>query len=43
MQYELPPRPEGDLPEQIAQIWEALFRLIERLNAENTSRGRDEI
>ena len=34
MQYELPPRPEGELSEQITQLWEALFRLIERLNAE---------
>ena len=34
MQYELPPRPEGELNEQLLQIWEALFRLIERLNAE---------
>lgn len=32
--YELPPRPEGELPEQIEALWEALFRLVERLNAE---------
>ena len=32
--YDLPPRPEGELPEQIRQLWEALFRLTERLNAE---------
>ena len=32
--YDLPPRPEGELNEQLLQIWEALFRLIERLNAE---------
>ncbi len=42
MQYELPPRPEGELPEQITQIWEALFRLVERLNAENERPGRSE-
>ena len=33
-QYELPARPEGELAEQLNQLWEALFRLIERLNAE---------
>ena len=33
-QFELPPRPEGELSEQIRQLWEALFRLTERLNAE---------
>lgn len=37
--YELPPRPEGELSEQIHQLWEALFRLIERLNAEQ-ERGK---
>ena len=38
MRYELPPRPEGELNEQITQLWEALFRLIERLNAEGERR-----
>ena len=38
-QYEYPPRPEGELPEQITQLWEALFRLVERMNAERESRG----
>ena len=33
-QYELPPRPEGTMAEQITQLWEALFRLVERLNAD---------
>ena len=31
---EYPPRPEGGAQEQIWQLWEYLFRLIERLNAE---------
>ena len=30
---ELPARPEGTEQEQITQLWEALFRLVERLNA----------
>ncbi|MBR4193102.1 MAG: hypothetical protein IKQ54_02070 [Oscillospiraceae bacterium] len=33
-QYEYPPRLEGELQEQLSQLWEALFRLVERLNAE---------
>ena len=41
-QYELPPRPEGELSEQITQIWEALFRLVERLNAEAEHPGGTE-
>ena len=41
-QYELPPRPEGELNEQITQLWETLFRLVERLNAENERLGRSE-
>ena len=40
--YELPPRPEGELPEQIRQLWEALFRLAERLNAEKSASERPE-
>ena len=32
--YEAPPMPEGDLSQQIMQLWEALFRLVEKLNAE---------
>ena len=39
MKYELPPRPEGALPQQISQLWEALFRLIEKLNAESSASG----
>ncbi|MBR7010819.1 MAG: hypothetical protein IKI02_07930 [Oscillospiraceae bacterium] len=35
-QLEYPPRPEGELQEQITQLWEALFRLTERLNAERS-------
>ena len=42
MQYELPPRPEGELPEQITQLWDALFRLVERLNAEAEHPGGTE-
>ena len=38
--YDLPPRPEGELPEQITQLWEALFRLIEGLNAERGDKAR---
>ena len=40
--YELPARPEGTAQEQITQLWEALFRLVERLNAqtEETATGR---
>lgn len=30
---ELPSRPEGTTEERIAQLWEDLFRLVERLNA----------
>lgn len=32
--FELPARPEGTTQEQITQLWEYLFRLAERLNAE---------
>ncbi len=32
--YDLPARPEGTTEQQLTQLWEALFRLIERLNAE---------
>ncbi len=35
-QYALPPRPEGELQAQITQLWEALFRLTERLNTEKS-------
>ena len=31
---EFPARPEGTLSEQVTQLWEALFRLVELLNAE---------
>lgn len=37
--FELPPRPVGDTPAQIAQLWEALFRLVEKLNAERGANG----
>ena len=37
---ELPARPEGTAQEQITQLWEALFRLVERLNAQAETRGR---
>ena len=40
--YDLPTRPEGELPEQIRQLWEALFRLAERLNAEKSASERPE-
>ena len=38
--YELPPRPEGTTREQITQLWEELFRLVERLNMERAGRDR---
>ncbi len=38
-QYEYPPRPEGEPAEQIEQLWAALFRLIEQLNAQSARRG----
>ena len=41
MQYELPPRPEGELPEQITRLWEAMFRLIEQLNTEREQSRRN--
>ena len=34
MHIEYPAKPEGSVPEQIVQLWEYLFRLAERLNAE---------
>ena len=36
---EYPPRPEGSVPEQIAQLWSWLYRLAERLNAEQQKTG----
>ena len=36
---EYPPRPEGSAEEQLRQLWEWLFRLIEELNAESGSEG----
>ena len=36
---EYPPRPEGTAEEQLRQLWEYLFRLIERLNAETGQGG----
>ena len=40
--YELPARPEGTAQDQITQLWGALFRLVERLNAEaQAARGND--
>ena len=32
---ELPSRPEGTVEERIEQLWDDLFRLVERLNAQN--------
>lgn len=37
--YELPARPEGTTQEQITQLWEALFRLVERMNAASEPGG----
>ena len=37
--FELPARPEGSVEQQITQLWEALFRLLERLNAEGSGKG----
>ena len=37
---ELPPRPVGDTAAQITQLWEALFRLTEQLNARQDAAGR---
>jgi|GEM_PF-5534098 hypothetical protein len=37
---ELPPRPMGDSAAQITQLWEALFRLTEQLNAQRSAAGR---
>ena len=34
IRMEYPPRPEGSPQEQLRQLWEYLFRLVERLNAE---------
>ena len=39
---ELPARPEGTAQEQITQLWEALFRLVERLNAEAQAARRND-
>ena len=39
-QYDYPPRPEGSTEQQITQLWEALFRLVERLNMERAGRDR---
>ena len=38
--YELPARPEGSAEQQITQLWEALFRLVERLNAARNAADR---
>jgi hypothetical protein len=38
--FDYPPRPEGELQEQLSQLWEALFRLVERLNMEGAGRDR---
>ena len=35
MYIEYPGRPEGTVQEQILQLWEYLFQLAERLNAEH--------
>ena len=39
-QYDYPPRPEGTTEQRISLLWEALFRLVERLNAERSGTGR---
>ncbi len=39
--FDYPPRPEGELQEQLSQLWEALFRLVERLNMEGAGRDRE--
>ena len=40
VRFELPARPEGTTQEQITQLWEALFRLTERLNAQAEEAGK---
>ena len=37
MHLEYPPRPEGSVTEQLRQLWAWLYRLTERLNAEQNS------
>ena len=37
--FELPARPAGDTAEQITRLWEALFRLVEQLNARQSANG----
>jgi len=32
MKLSLPPRPEGEVSEQVEQLWEYIFRLAEELN-----------
>jgi len=39
---ELPARPEGTAQDQINQLWGALFRLVERLNAEAQAARRND-
>ena len=43
---ELPSRPEGTVEERIEQLWDDLFRLVERLNAQigeaTAAQGRSE-
>lgn len=39
--FELPARPEGTTQEQITQLWEYLFRLVERLNSTAEAARRD--
>ena len=36
MYIEYPQKPEGSAQEQINQLWEYLFKLVERLNVEHT-------
>ena len=38
--FELPARPAGPAQEQLRQLWEALFRLVEQLNARQDPGGR---
>ena len=39
MFIDYPPRPEGSAREQLEQLWAWLYRLAERLNAEDQKGG----
>ena len=34
MKLDYPPRPEGNLQAQLLQLWDWLFRTVEKINAE---------